>query len=270
MNSVFVFSDEAGAYKTRPSESFRNSHPFYLRSNICLSVNDYRLFQNEVYQLNARFRVPVGEEIKWSDLWEVHNGRIRADFLNSMSEDALKGYYRNVFTFATDKASLQYLFTITCVFTNPCFLSENAILKFHIQEALQRINMDARPDGFATLIMDELNQDVVRQIKAVSHDLVVTGDLINYQNIYSGVLVESSSQSAGIQLADYSAGVLNGYLRGALLNRGRYEYATDLYNQFIRPRLRCSYDGRIMGYGIREVPRDTQIRNVLLPLFDGR
>lgn len=268
MDTYFVFTDEAGAYNKLPSEPFRLSHPFYIRSNAYLSANDYRVFQGEVQALNKRYGIPVGEEVKWSDLWETRRGKYRAAFLNGLSEDKLKGYYRRVLQYAADKVSLLFLFTVTCVFTQPCYHSESDLLKFHLQEAMQRVNMDAQPDGFATIIMDELNPDKIKMLKAACHEIAVTGDLIKYKNIYSGVLTESSSQSPGIQLADFAAGVMNGYLRGALLSRGNYKFATDLFNEYIRANLRCHADGRIMGYGVREVPSDSMIRKKLAPLFE--
>lgn len=133
---------------------------------------------------------------------------------------------------------------------------------------MQRVNMDSRPAGFATIIMDELDQEKVKRLKAACYGIAVTGDLVKYQNIYAGVLTESSSQSPGVQLADFAAGVMNGYLRGALLSRGKYELATDLFKIYIAPRLRKHADGRIMGYGIREVPSDSKIRAKLQPLFE--
>lgn len=269
MNTVFVFTDEAGAYNKIPSEPFRRSHPFYIRSNTVISADDYRVFQGEVQALNKRYGIPVGEEIKWSDLWEIHQGKYRAAFLQGFSEDKLKGYYRKVLQCATAKDSLIIFFTVTCVFTQPCYHSESELLKFHLQEAMQRVNMDARPAGFAAIIMDELTPDKIKRLKAACHEIAVIGDLVNYKNIYSGVLVESSSQSPGIQLADFAAGVMNGYLRGALLSRGKYEYATKLFGEFIRPKLRCHADGRIMGYGVREVPSDSEIRARLTPLFEA-
>lgn len=268
MSAYFVFTDEAGAYNKLPSEPFRRSHPFYIRSNVCISVEDYRVFQGEVQALNKLYGIPVGEEVKWSDPWEIHRGKYRSEFLKGFSEDKLKGYFRNVFHCAVSKGSLLFFFTITCVFTQPCYHSESELLRFHLQEAMQRVNMDSRPAGFATIIMDELDQEKVKRLKAACHEIAVTGDLIKYKNIYSGVLTESSSQSAGIQLADFAAGIMNGYLRGALLSRGKYEFATDLYKEFVAPRLRKHADGRILGYGIREVPSDSTIRAKLQPLFE--
>ena len=81
--AYYIFTDEAGAYNKRPSESFRRSHPFYIRANVRLSASDYRVFQREIQELNTKYGVPVGEEIKWSDLWEISKGKYRADFLKS-------------------------------------------------------------------------------------------------------------------------------------------------------------------------------------------
>jgi len=268
MKSIYVFTDEAGAYNKLPTEPFRRSHPFYIRSITYLSTDDYRVFQGEVQTLNKRYGIPVGEEVKWSDLWEIHRGKYREAFLKRISEDKLKGYYRRVLQCATTKDSLRFFFTVTCVFTQPCYHSESELLKFHLQEAMQRVNMDAQPNGFATIIMDELNPDKIRKLKAACHEIAVTGDLVKYKNIYAGVLTESSSQSPGVQLADFAAGIMNGYLRGALLSRGKYEFATSLYKEFVAPRLRKHADGRILGYGIREVPSDSTIRAKLQPLFE--
>lgn len=142
------------------------------------------------------------------------------------------------------------------------------MLKFHLQEAMQRVNMDAQPNDFSLIIMDELNPDKVKELKAACHQIAVSGDFVKYGNIYAGVLTESSSQSAGVQLADITSGVMNGYLRGALLSRGRYEFATDMYREFVAPHLRHHPDGRIMGYGVREVPTDSVIRTRLTTLFE--
>jgi len=157
---------------------------------------------------------------------------------------------------------------VTCVYTQPCYQAENEVLKFHMQEAFQRIQMDTRPDGFATMIMDELNQDKVKQLKDACHRITVEGDFVKYENVYHGVLTECSSQSTGIQLADYAVGIMNCYLRKHLMSRGDYTFATDLYNEFVLPHLRKHANGTIVGYGVREVPSDSSIRQVLIPLFN--
>lgn len=65
---------------------------------------------------------------------------------------------------------------------------------FNVHSA-EDIQMDTRPDGFATMIMDELNQDKVKQLKDACHRITVEGDFVKYENVYHGVLTECSSQS---------------------------------------------------------------------------
>lgn len=267
--AFFIFTDEAGAYQRCPLETFRRSHPFYIRSNARFSVDDYRIFQTEIQDLNSQYGVPIGEEIKWSDLWEISKKKYRKEFLKTFSDNNLKGYYRRFFNRAVEKSSLKFIFTVTCVYTQPCYQAESEVLKFHVQEAFQRIQMDASSNNFATVIMDDLNPDKVKRLKEACHKLTVNGDFVKYKNIYHGVLTECSSQSAGIQLADYAAGVMNGYLRRNLLSRGNYTFANDLYAEFVLPYLRKHSNGTVIGYGVREVPRDSSIRQVLTPLFDS-
>ncbi|MEI3057966.1 MAG: DUF3800 domain-containing protein [Eubacteriales bacterium] len=264
-----IFTDEAGAYKAQTTPDFRKRHPFYVRSNVMISMDDYMEFQKEMQTLNGMYEIPVGEEIKWSDLWEKLRSRPRTPAIAAITEDRLKGYYRKVFECASQKDSLQYIFTITNVYEQYCLLEERHVYKFHLQEAFQRVQMDLRPrNEFAVFIMDELNAETIKQIKAVCHEFTVNGDFIrNYGNVYHSILTESSNQSAGIQLADYAVGAMYGYLRRSFIAPDNYAFATDMYNGYIYRKLRHSAMGSIMGYGIREVPKHQTLRQNLATLF---
>lgn len=105
-----IFTDEAGAYKAQTTPDFRKRHPFYVRSNVMISMDDYMEFQKEMQTLNGMYEIPVGEEIKWSDLWEKLRSRPRTPAIAAITEDRLKGYYRKVFECASQKDSIQYIF----------------------------------------------------------------------------------------------------------------------------------------------------------------
>ena len=65
-------------------------------------------------------------------------------------------------------------------------LTEEELLKFHLQEAMQRVNMGAQPNGFATIIMDELNPDKIKKLKTACHGITVKGDFFcNVFYVYS-------------------------------------------------------------------------------------
>lgn len=189
-----IFTDEAGAYKAQTTPDFRKRHPFYVRSNVIISMDDYMEFQKEMQTLNGMYEIPVGEEIKWSDLWEKLRNRPRTPAIAAITEDRLKGYYRKVFECASQKDSLQYIFTITNVYEQYCLLEERHVYKFHLQEAFQRVQMDLRPrNEFAVFIMDELNTETIKQIKAVCHEFTVNGDFIrNYGNVYHSIFYSNS------------------------------------------------------------------------------
>ena len=68
MSNYFIFTDEAGAYQKNPSDAHISSHPFYIRSNVRLSIDDYRQYQIDMQRINGEYEIPFDYEIKWSDL----------------------------------------------------------------------------------------------------------------------------------------------------------------------------------------------------------
>ena len=269
MSNRFVFKDEAGAYQHRPSDAHIRSHPFYIRSNVVMAIDDYRRYQIEMQRISGEYEIPFDEEIKWSDLWSKKKGNPRNDLIARMSANRLKGYYRKVFETAVGKESTRFMFTVTDIVGRTCGWQSEPIYKCHLQDAFQRIQMDMGANGFATFVMDELNEGTLKQIKAACHAFTVHGDFVDYKNLYQGVLTENSLYSPGIQLADYAAGVMNGYLRGKIVSPNNYQFATDLYNDFIKPRIRCSGYGKIVGYGVIDIPKGTQFRWQLKTIFDN-
>ena len=234
MDSYFVFTDEAGVYQRRPSTKHIKSHPFYIRANVLMSIEDYRQYQMDMQRISGEYEIPFDEEIKWSDLWSKIKRKPRNDLIARMPENRLKGYYRRIFETATEKTSTCFLYTVTDIVGRTCDLNSDTIYRFHLQDAFQRIQMDMRSvNGFAVFVMDELNRETISQIKAACHDFTVHGDFVEYKNLYQGVLTENSLYSPGIQLADYAAGVMNGYLHRKILSPSNFQFANDLYDEFI-------------------------------------
>ena len=268
MSNYFVFTDEAGTYQRHPSAAHINKHPFYIRSNVLMSIDDYRQYQKDLQRISGEYEIPFDEEIKWSDLW-TRARHPRNQLIANMSETRLKGYYRRIFETAAGKESTLFMFTATDIIGRTCDLNNDTIYRFHLQDAFQRVQMDMRSeDGFAVFVMDELNAETIRQIKAACHAFTMQGDFVQYKHLYQGVLIENSLYSPGIQLADYAAGIMNGYLRGKIVSPGNYQFATDLYVEFIKPRLRCYVNGKIVGYGMVDIPKHTHFRGQLEAIFD--
>ena len=269
MSNYLVFTDETGSYIQYDMKGeFRKAHPFYIRSNVIMSADDYREYQLEINAIHRLLNLPINEEIKWSDLWLKTKGRPRTNAIDAIQMSTLKGYYRKIFEIASKKQSIKYVFTITFLYDKSCTIKSENVYKFHFQDAFQRISMELNDSDFAIVIMDELGKDDIKVIKDVCHQLAIEGDYLQYNNIYQGVLTENSIYSPGIQLADYSAGVFNGFLRGNLLDRGKYLFATDLYKKYVKPYIRTSEKGEIVGYGVLEVPGRETVRKKLEQIFD--
>ena len=64
--------------------------------------------------------------------------------------------------------------------------------------------------------------------------------------------IEWSHQSIGLQLADYVCGSINGAIRG-------YTFSKDLYFTYLKRKVR-KIRNSIFGYGIIEVPTDSEVR----------
>lgn len=187
----------------------------------------------------------------------------------ALNADQLKGYYRKVLKCAAQKKSIQYIFTLTNVYEPYTSLAERHIYKFHLQDAFQRVQMDLQSqNGFAVFIMDELNPETMKQIKSACHEFSVKGDFIQrYKNVYHSILTEFSNQSAGIQLADYAAGAMYGYLRKSFIIPNNYTFATDMYTDYIAQKIRHNFPGDVLGFGVREVPACKSFRDKLTPFF---
>ena len=268
MSHYFIFTDEAGSYQKNPSDAHIRSHPFYIRSNVRMSIDDYRQYQIEMQRINGEYEIPFDHEIKWSDLWSKTKGRSRNELIESMPSDRLESYYRRIFETATANESLMFIFTVTDIIGRTCGWGIKPLHKAHLQNAFQRVQMDLDgTNSFATFVMDELNEQTIQEIKSACHEFTMNGDFVKYKNLYQGVLTENSLYSPGIQLADYAAGVMNGYLRGKIVQPGNYQFATDLYEEFINPHLRKHSNGKIIGYGIVDIPK-TPFREQLTSIFD--
>ena len=220
-------------------------------------------------ELNGEYNIGTNQEIKWADLWRKTPDNPHDINTIPLSDDDLKNYIYKTLETATKLESIAFIFTVTEMAKSSCKWDPEIFYSFHLQDAFQRIQMDMDNEGFAPFIMDELNNDTIKQLKSACHKITTTGDYVKYRNIYHGVLVENSLYSPGIQLADYAAGVLNGYLRRRLISSNNYQFATAIFEKFIQPYLRKVPNKHLVGTGIVDVPKSTPLRPQLEIIFNG-
>ena len=83
---------------------------------------------------------------------------------------------------------------------------------------------------------------------------------INYTRINESVCFVNSSNCPGVQLADLTGGVINGFLRG-------FSESEVFFKKLVSPWMRRDSQKGIIGYGIYEIPKDKVARQFLVEKF---
>ena len=253
-NTIIVFSDEAGQYHQNANKKNIISAPFYIRSGVFISTEDYIAFQDYTLRLKEQYGVPLNQEIKWSDIYEIQKKRYREHFLMQYDDESIMSYIASYLRYAAELQSLKYVFTITQNHLNS-FADKNYILYAHLQNIYQRAQLEASASNknFYIVIIDDMDKGTIEYLREKCGDLLRNGDrFLQYGNINHSLLVENSKQSAGIQLADYSAGIFNSIAKKYILSAGGYQYSNDMYDRYIAPHIR-NVNRQVVGYGIIKV-----------------
>ncbi|MGN0790114.1 MAG: DUF3800 domain-containing protein [Acutalibacteraceae bacterium] len=262
-NTTIIFSDEAGQYYQTPNDKQIKSDPFYVRSAVYLSTEDYISFQHSIGSLKQKYNIPFNEEIKWSDIYEIKQGRFRANFLKEIDCEELMAYITEYMSIAYGKDSIKYLFTISGN-RKQNRADKDYIIFFHLQNIYQRAQLDANSENsdFYMVIIDDMNESALKNLREKCSSLLHTGDkFLNYPNLNQSLLVEKSEQSAGIQLSDYAAGIFNSVAKKYILSKKSYDYADSLYKKYIASKLR-NHNKNISGYGIIRITNKMEIDNL--------
>lgn len=211
--------------------------------------------------------MPLDKELKWSYLWSLWTQRHKKErvprdgpyyFLRDFKIDTLADFI---------KESILLTSSIYCNITVTAFSnydemnpSERKFMKWHIQNIMQRIEMDMQHsiDNLCVLFVDPVNPDKDKLLRNSYHDIFVDGDFIEeYRHIKDSLNMEFSHDSVGIQLADFIAGAFNGFLRG-------YDTSTDIVKCSIYPKLRKKPENsEVIGFGVIDVPSNTKFREFL-------
>jgi hypothetical protein len=258
MPIFFAFSDEAGDYRQFRTPAFRRAHPFYVRATTMFHAGAWRALNDAVAAARAELELPDGE-IKWSYLWSLekhrqHNEEVPQGrdyyFLRNVQTATLQDYIRKCVTAVRGLPGSRVIFTVTDNNSCPRHQTLN-ILKWHLQEVLQRIQMDmeASNENLCVLFADPVAADRDRAMRDAYAELYRTGDRYKtYSQIKDSLNFEQSHHSVGIQCADFLSGAFSAMLRG-------YPFGTSLYNDQIRAFIRRGPNDRILGYGARQIPR---------------
>ena len=258
--TYLIYTDESGAYKQDRNERFLKSHPFYVRSNVFISIEDNIFMRNKVNELKMQRSLSPKVEVKWSHYGsKLKESKFHLPY--DFSIDEYKEYFTEVITEFCNRPTAKVFCSIT---DNQLAidLDEIKLIKLHMQNALQRAQVDMeKENSYAILIADDLG-DKTKILKAAMYDLILEGDrLTSYSRVNDGILIDDSSQSTGLQIADLCAGILTAsikFLRAEENEKRKYEFGYSLFIQQLYKKIR--FDDRFAPhletypYGIKEIP----------------
>lgn len=276
MTILFAFSDESGIYKQYRNIPFNQSNQFYIRASFLMYGEQWLYLDYLFRQLKEEIDLPQQMEIKYSDIHTLINYRKypsrrineRLRTLNEYPIEVLINFISNSLNL------LQQLYDIDIILTiskNDEFgtISENFIYKSHIQNLMQKIQKELQnydddemqTDNLCLIFIDPVSDNVNKLLTNSYNDLFLNGDYFTeFSTIKDCLHFEFSHHSCGIQIADFIAGVTNGYLNGRAIS-------TTIFKQKVRPLLRTCPNGDIMGCGIIEIPTNPNVRMFLKEQF---
>lgn len=269
MAVYLVFSDEAGDYKKVRNDKFIRNHPFYCRSAVILNASHWKCLRDNFCNLKEHFlNIEPTKEVKWSYIWSVasykrSNKKIPKSkafyFLKDYSIDTLVSFVDKSLELLSqcDDCCLVYTITFNEKDKTPK-ISEEKILKMHLQDIMQRIQMQIQmeADNLAVFFFDSKSKKIDYKLKEIYQSVYQEGDFIErYTHIIDSIVFDWSHHSIGIQFADYCAGVFYGLLKS-------HKKSFELFRNRIWQKVR-NQDGDCFGYGICEVPSNAENRNYL-------
>lgn len=144
-------------------------------------------------------------------------------------------------------------------------INEKSILCFHLQEHMQRIEMELQVDNgnLGILFFDPISHEKNEMFRQIYFELIEKGDFIDrYKFLKDSLNIENSHQSVGIQIADYISGTFSSILKAKEVKD--YERGIKMFYNHVYPFLRRNSSKNPQGYGIREVPLNSTTREWLI------
>lgn len=258
---IYNFSDECGLYKKDPNEKTLISHPYYVRSNFIIDIDEYNELECKINEIKKRYSVPYNVEIKWAHLGSRLNRR--KDIPHALTVENMRDYFAEVIKYICelDSAKIYYTFTENKTVGR---VDEIKMIKMHLQNAFQRVQNEAqKKDGVGIMVVDDMN-DQNKLLKSALFQLSTEGDqFTDYPNVQKGFFIDFSDMSCGLQIADILAGFFTAslkYISAPEEEKKKYEYAYGIFTNYIYKKIRNSdynlpvFD--VYKFGVKEVPTE--------------
>lgn len=269
MKALFCFNDESG--------DWNENSKFYIRASLIIPSEQLKSIEKNINKIRYKFNlIRINEEIKWQDLWTIRKvfiGKKSKDKLNKRLSEIVKflvsqhkdyhyliDYTQAILQNVLEIDNVKIILTFTERHTSH---QEKYIYKFHIQDHLQRLQMQFQND-LILIIYDSLNRKKRELFKEIHKEIVSKGDFIKeYSAISETLLFDDSYDNKLLQVVDFIAGSFHGTLKAVSSNNfNNYQKAVEFFINYIYPRLAISNNGEVWGVGIKETPKNKEIREL--------
>lgn len=272
-DTYFCFSDECGDYKPNLTDKQLRNHPFYIRTTLLMNSNEWKILNTNFRELKKKYGLPISKEIKWANLWTIRSfqknkkkvpERFGLQHIEHIDYHVLIDFVEESLGLVNTLNEKKIIATYTKN-SNRYPTNEKSIIAFHLQEHMQRLEMELQVDegNLGVLFFDPVGNDKNEMFRQIYYELFENGDYIEkYKFIKDSLNIENSHHSVCIQLADYISGAFSSILKASIDND--YSRGVKMFYESVYPNLRRGWNGAIQGYGIREVPRSVPTRNWLI------
>lgn len=272
-DTYFCFSDECGDYKPNMNAKQLRIHPYYIRTTLIINSNEWKTLNSNFKALKTKYGLPISKELKWANLWTLRNFQINKKPIPDKYDIKYLEQidYHKLIDFVDESLGLINKLNekkIIATYTKnpvPFATNEKSMLSFHLQEHMQRIEMELQVDegNLGVLFFDPVSNEKNELFRQIYNDLFENGDFVkSYKFIKDSLNIENSHHSVGIQITDYISGAFSSILKASIDND--YSRGVKMFFDHVYPNLRKSWGGTIQGYGIREVPRSVPTRKWLI------
>jgi len=272
-DTYFCFSDECGDYKPNMTEKQKRIHPFYIRTTLLMNSNEWKKLNKRFREVKVKYGLPISKEIKWANLWTLRSyqkdkkpipAKLGLQHLEKFDYHFLIDFVQESLSLINELKEKKIIATYTKNANNYA-TNEKSMICFHVQEHIQRLEMELQvdEDNLGVLFFDPVSNVKNELFRQIYNELFESGDFIEkYSFIKDSLNIENSHHSVGIQIADYISGAFSSVLKASIDND--YSRGVKMFYDYVHPNLRRGWQGDIQGYGIREVPRNVPTRNWLI------
>ncbi len=270
IEKIFLcFNDESGSIDDKKLI-------FYVRVSLVLNAKDLKKIENHITEIRREYNLlNLKEEIKWQDLWLVRNyfknknhtkSNVIGNYLESINKDykLLIDYCDNILSSVLKNFESKIFITFTELDKVDKYKKEN-IYKFHIQDHLQRIQMQYNENCTLIVVYDNLRTEQQKLFKSIYKEIILKGDFVKYKSFSETLLFDNSYDNKILQLTDFIAGTFRNVLIRIYKNdKKNYEKAIYFFKHYIFNNLALDNNQNFWGVGIKETPKNNKIRNIYL------